>query len=86
MSEQLKNEIKLFLMYLSIAILSRVIEFFLYLSYPRGNGELANAININEAWKTVHLLQPWFLFFVVCGIIRLIFVGFFKKGKVAFQR
>lgn len=77
MSHEVKNEIKLFLFYLSIAIVSDIMGFILSLSLPQTEGEFVNAINMNEAWK--HYSPMWLLFFVIGGMMRLIFVGFFKK-------
>lgn len=80
MSHEVKNEIKLFMFYLSIAIVSGMIGFVILTSPPKGEGELANQINLIEAWRGYKgIFQTWLLFFVIGGMMRLIFVGFFKK-------
>lgn len=80
MTDEVKNEIKLFLFYLSIAIVSGIIGFVAFISPRGGEGDLANQINLIEAWKQLKgLLQWWLLFFVIGGMMRLIFVYFFKK-------
>lgn len=80
MSEHIKNEIKLFMFYLSIAIVSGIIGFVFFSAPPKGEGEYIIAINISEAWKAYKgVFQTWLLFFVIGGMMRLIFVGFFKK-------
>lgn len=80
MNEQLKNEIKLFMYYLSVAILSGLIGFIYWISPSSGEGEYANQINIYEAWKHYKgNFQTLLILFVMGGLIRLIFVCFLKK-------
>lgn len=82
MNEQLKNEIKLFMYYLSVVILSAIIGFIYWISPSSGSGEgeYVNQINLIEAWKHYKgNFQALLLLFVIGGMIRLLFVCFFKK-------
>lgn len=88
--KELKREVVVLIQYLVLLFVAQVAAFLWMLSNALGGSEiegeeLAEAININEAWKNVDgYVWAVLLFFGALGVVRLLTIFLAKSARAKF--